>query len=93
MKNEEDRFTISGRFKRETEVKIILYRNGKIKEYEIPISKRPYTALCVDIFTEEENENGIVVTKYINKENLSGKYSIYLQIDNTIYKTNQYITG
>lgn len=91
--NEEDRLAISGRFVRGTEVKAILYKNGKIKEYEIPISKRPYTALCVDIFTAEENENGIVVIKYINKEKLSGKYSVYLQINDTIYKTNQYIEG
>ena len=70
-----------------------MYKNGKIKEYQIPISKKPYTAMCVDIFTEEENKNGIVVTKYINKENLSGKYSLYLQIDDTIYKTGKYIEG
>ena len=89
--NEEDRLTISGRFKRATEVKAILYQNGKIKEYEIPISKRPYTAMCVDIFTEEETENGIVVTKYINHEKLSGKYSLYIEIDGTIYKTEKYI--
>ena len=89
--NEEDRIEISGRFRRGTEVKAILYQNGKIKEYNIPISKRPYTAMCVDIFTEEENEKGIVVTKYINKENLSGKYSLYLQINDTIYKTDKYI--
>ena len=89
--NEEDRLEISGRFRRGTEVKAILYQNGKIKEYNIPISKRPYTAMCVDIFTEEENEKGIVVTKYINKENLSGKYSLYLQINDTIYKTDKYI--
>ena len=88
---EEDRIEISGRFRRGTEVKAILYQNGKIKEYNIPISKRPYTAMCVDIFTEEENEKGIVVTKYINKENLSGKYSLYLQINDTIYKTDKYI--
>ena len=89
--NEEDRLKISGRFKRATEVKAILYQNGKIKEYEIPISKRPYTAMCVDIFTEEETENGIVVTKYINHEKLSGKYSLYIEIDGTIYKTEKYI--
>ena len=91
--NEEDRIEVKGRFKRSTEVKVLLYQNGKIKEYEIPISKKPYTAMCVDIFTEEENKNGIVVTKYINKENLSGKYSIYLQINDTIYKTEKYIEG
>ena len=77
LTNEEDRLTVKGRFTRETEVKVILYQNGKIKEYNVPISKKPYTAMCVDIFTEEENKNGIVVTKYINKEKLSGKYSIY----------------
>lgn len=91
--NEEDRIEVKGRFKRGTEVKVLLYQNGKIKEYEVPISKKPYTAMCVDIFTEEENKNGIVVTKYINKENLSGKYSIYLQINDTIYKTEKYIEG
>ena len=91
IKNEEDRLEIKGRFKRGVEVKAILYKNGIIKEYNIPISKKPYTAMCVDIFTEEENKNGIVVTKYINKENLSGKYSLYLQINDTIYKTGKYI--
>lgn len=91
--NEEDRIEVKGRFKRGTEVKVLLYQNGKIKEYEVPISKKPYTAMCVDIFTEEENKNGIVVTKYINKEILSGKYSIYLQINDTIYKTEKYIEG
>lgn len=91
--NEEDRIEVKGRFKRGTAVKVLLYQNAKIKEYEVPISKKPYTAMCVDIFTEEENKNGIVVTKYINKENLSGKYSIYLQINDTIYKTEKYIEG
>ena len=91
IKNEEDRLEIKGRFKRGVEVKAILYKNGLIKEYNIPISKKPYTAMCVDIFTEEENKNGIIVTKYINKENLSGKYSLYLQINDTIYKTGKYI--
>ena len=93
IKNEEDRIEVKGRFKRGTEVKVLLYKNGKIKEYQVPISKKPYTAMCVDIFTEEENKNGIVVTKYINKENLSGKYSLYLQINDTIYKVEKYIEG
>lgn len=93
IKNEEDRIELKGRFKRGTEVKVLLYKNGKIKEYKVPISKKPYTAMCVDIFTEEENKNGIMVTKYINKENLRGKYSIYLEINDTIYKTGKYIEG
>ena len=91
--NEEDRLEVKGRFKRGTEVKVLLYKNGEVKEYEVPISKKPYTAMCVDIFTEEENKNGIVVTKYINKDGLEGKYSLYFQINDTIYKTGKYIEG
>ena len=91
--NEEDRLEVKGRFKRGTEVKVLLYKNGEVKEYEVPISKKPYTAMCVDIFTEEENKNGIVVTKHINKDGLEGKYSLYLQINDTIYKTGKYIEG
>ena len=91
--NEEDRLEVKGRFKRGTEVKVLLYKNGEVKEYEVPISKKPYTAMCVDIFTEEENKNGIVVTKYINKDGLEGKYSLYLQINDTIYKIGKYIEG
>lgn len=88
---EEDRLVFTGQFKRENDVKIILYQNLMANYYEIRITKRPYTALCLDIFTEEENENGIVITRYINQEGLSGKYSIYLEIDGKIYNTKEYI--
>lgn len=47
--------------------------------------------MCLDIFTEDETENGIVVNKYINKEGLKGKYSIYLRIDDVIYDTGEYV--
>lgn len=86
-----DRLVVSGRFKRGEDVRIILYQNMNSKVYRVPVSKKPYTALCLDIFTEEETENGIVVYKYINEEGLKGKYSIYLQIDDVIYDTNQYV--
>ena len=63
----------------------------KSKYYNVKVSKKPYTALCVDLFTEEENEQGIDVTKYINKDGLSGKYSIYIELDNTLYNTGRYV--
>jgi len=47
--------------------------------------------MCVDIFTEKEEKDGITVTKYINETGLHGKYSIYIKIDNTIYKTDKYV--
>ena len=91
FKKEVDRLVVKGQFKRGTDVNVILYKNGKTMKYNIPISKKPYTALCVDVFTEEENENGIVVTKYINSSGLKGSYSIYLEIDGKVYNTSKYV--
>ena len=88
---ETDRLVVTGQFLRGTDVKVILNKNYKSNIYNYPVSKKPYTALCVDIFTEEENENGIVVTKNINSEGLNGKYSIYIKIDGRVYNTNEYV--
>ena len=86
-----DRIVVSGRYKQGEDVNILLYQNMKIKSYHVSVSKKPYTAMCVDIFTEDETENGIVVNKYINAEGLSGKYSIYLEVDGIIYDTGEYV--
>lgn len=86
-----DRLVVKGQFLRTNQVKIVLYRNMNWKYYNVVISKKPYTALCVDIFTEEEDENGIMVTKYINLDSLIGKYSIYLEIDGVLYNTGEYV--
>ena len=91
FEKEIDRLVVKGQFKRENEVEVVLYRNLRSNVYQVRVSKKPYTALCVDIFTEEETENGIEVTKYINAEGLSGKYSIYLRIDGVLYDTDQYV--
>ena len=85
--NQEDRLTLTGQFIKGTKVNLILVQNKKQFIYNVSISKKPYTALCVDIMTEEETENGLSITKHINKEGLSGEYSIYLEIDGTIYST------
>lgn len=91
LTNEEDRLVISGRFKKGENVSFILRKGFTNNYYDQIISKKPYTALCVDIFTEEETNEGINITRYINKEGLSGKYSIYIKINDKIYKTNNYI--
>lgn len=91
IEKEIDRLVFSGRFKKEQKVNIILYRNLAANYYEVDISKKPYTALCVDILTDEETENGIMVTKYINDVGLDGKYSIYVEIDGVIYNTNMVV--
>lgn len=86
-----DRLVVSGRFKRENKVNVILYQNVSYLYYNVRVSKKPYTALCVDIFTEEENENGIVVTQYINEKGLKGRYQVLIEIDGTIYNTERYV--
>lgn len=88
---EVNRLVFSGTFLKDDKVKIILDKFLGKKEYDVIIRKRPYTAMCVDIFTKEEEKDGIKVTKYINNTGLKGKYLIYVIINGTIYKTNKYV--
>lgn len=91
LTKEIDRLVVKGQFKRGTDVKVVLYGDMKLRSYDFKVSKKPYTALCVDVFTEEENKNGIIVTKYINEDGLNGIYSIYIEIDGTLYNTGKYV--
>jgi len=88
---ETDRLVIKGTFKPQDEVKIILDNLFSKKTYNMIVSKRPYTSLCVDTYCEEEQNNGIPLTKFINKEGLSGKYYIYIKINGVIYDLNKYV--
>jgi len=91
LTKEIDRLVFKGTFKKGTDVKVLLYKNMTMKEYNVSVSKKPYTALCVDVFSEEEKENGITVTKYINEDGLKGKYSIYVEINGVIYNTGEFV--
>ncbi len=83
-----DRLSISGKFDKTDDVSIILYQDKVMKEYNVRISQRPYTALCVDIF---EGADGVAVYKYINEENLNGEYEIYIKINDDIYRTKKVV--
>jgi len=87
-----DRLVVSGTFKKEDKVEIILDNLFTKKTYNMVISKKPYTAMCVDIFNENEEKNGINVTKYINEIGLSGKYYIYMKINGKVYDFDKYVT-
>ena len=91
LTNEEDRLVLSGKFKKGESVSFILRKGLTNYYYDQVISKKPYTALCVDIFTEEETNEGINITRYINKEGLSGKYYLYIKINDKIYDTKRYV--
>ena len=90
LTKEKDRLAITGTFKKGMPVNVILYKDMTKNIYTMRVSKTPYTALCVDLGVEEDNEN-ITVTKYINAEGLTGKYSIYIEIDGSLYKTDEYV--
>ena len=47
--------------------------------------------MCVDIFSETENEFGLNTNKYINSTGLKGRYNIFIKIDDKLYKTNNYV--
>ena len=88
---EYDRLIVSGTFKKEDNVQIILDNLFTRKTYNMVISKKPYTAMCIDVFNEEEVKNGINVTKYINDANMSGRYYVYMKINGTIYDFDKYV--
>ena len=88
---EVDRLVFSGTFLKDDKVKIILDKFLGKKEYDVIVRKRPYTAMCVDVFTDKEEKDGIKVTKYIDNTGLNGKYLIYVSMNGTIYKTNKYV--
>lgn len=87
---EKDRLVVKGKFKKGTPVNVILYKDMMKYVYSMRISKTPYTALCVDL-GNDDNDKNIITTKYINKDGLMGKYSIFIEIDGVVYKTNEYV--
>ncbi len=72
LKKETDRLVVSGKFKKEDKVYVILDKFMDKKIYDVDI---------------KEN----TTYKYINNTNLEGKYSIYLKINDKLYKTNKYV--
>ena len=90
INKEKDRLVVTGTFKKGTAVNVILYKDMMEYVYPMRVSKTPYTALCVDLGNENDSEN-IKATKYINKEGLVGKYSIFIEIDGVLYKTDEYV--
>ena len=72
LKKETDRLVVSGKFKKEDKVYVILDKFMDKKIYDVDI---------------KEN----TTYKYINSANLEGKYSIYLKINDKLYKTNKYV--
>ena len=55
LSREDDRLVVSGKFKRGQEVNIILRRGVTNRIYNLRVSKKPYTAMCVDLWSDVYN--------------------------------------
>ncbi|MBS3975488.1 MAG: aryl-sulfate sulfotransferase [Syntrophomonadaceae bacterium] len=82
---EEDRLAFKGSFEKGQVVMLVLDNNGERRQYYIPTTKKPFTAMCVGTFLQEDDER--VVEYYISKEGLKGAYAIYLIVENKKYHT------
>lgn len=94
LTKEPDRLVLTGNFHEGQKVKLILNKLADQKVYDIRVSSKAYSAMCVDLFDKEQvQENDqLNVTKYINATGLSGTYNLYLEIDGDLYTLNQSVT-
>ena len=88
---ESDRLVFTGTFNKDDKVQLILSGVFSNKTYDVRISKTPYTALCVAIFNEEQENEKITVNKYVNDIGMKGKYYIFVKINGTVYDPNLYV--
>ncbi len=88
---ESNRLVVTGTYKKDDDIEIILDNINDKLAYDVRVSSRPYTAMCIDVFNQDQTENGIQVTKYINAEGINGRYNIYIKVNDKIYDTNEFI--
>lgn len=79
-----NRLVLSGKFKKDDDVKIVLDNVLDKKTYDVNISESPF-------IEDTSKDKKVDVTTYINEEGMSGKYYIYLKVNGTTYKLNKYV--
>jgi hypothetical protein len=94
LTKQEDRLVFSGTFKRGSNVRLVLVKGLEQKYYKLRVTDKAHAALCVAVFDEHENENQeeLTITRFVNGEGLSGKYDVYLEIYDTIYDLRQQVS-
>ncbi len=94
IEKQEDRIVFTGTFKRGSNVRLVLAQGLEQKYYKMRITDKVHAALCVSVFVEEENENedDLTVTRYVNGSGLSGKYNLYLEVYDKIYDLDTQIS-
>ncbi len=81
---EADRLVVTGTFKASDDVTIILDNFLTKKTYDLPISNTPYEG-------NKKDDKKITVSKYINDEDVYGKYYIFIRINGVNYKLGKYV--
>jgi len=79
-----NRLVLSGKFKKDDDVKVVLDNVLDKKTYDVNISESPF-------IEDTSKDKKVDVTTYINEEGMSGKYYIYLKVNGTTYKLNKYV--
>lgn len=76
-----NRLVVSGKFKKTDEVQIILDNVFDKKTYNVSMSS----------YTSDKSGKYVNTETYINEDELSGKYYIYIKINDTVYKLHKYV--
>ncbi|MGI6695789.1 MAG: aryl-sulfate sulfotransferase [Christensenellales bacterium] len=90
VSQEHDRVVFESKFNREDSVQLVFWNGQTSHAYPIRVSGITYTAMCVFLF--EESTDNMSVSAYIHHEGLAGNYQLYLNINNTLYDLNTYVT-
>lgn len=95
LRKEADRLAMSGKFDKKAVVRLALKNAQHQYTYSVPVDITSDTqALCVDIFNYNYETSGDIVqaTTYINQIGVaSGRYRIYISVNNKIYDTARYV--
>ena len=84
-----DRLTFSGNFHENDVVRLILRNKDVSWNYRVPMKDVIHTnAACLDVFDNTQPRGDkVAINYYVNKTDLSGKYDIYLKINDKTYDT------
>ena len=81
---EADRLVVTGTFKKSDDVQIILDNFLTKRTYDMVISDTPYKG--------KDSNDKVTVSKYINDDDIYGKFYLYIRINGVNYKLWKYVT-
>jgi hypothetical protein len=83
-----DRLIFTGNFKIGQEVYLVLEGNHETRKYLIPTEENPFALVCFEVCEDDLIE----IMFFINEEEVSGKFNIYLVMNDKEYNTYKNVT-